>query len=241
MKQRLQKIISSAGISSRRAAEVLLTEGRVKINGKVATVGDKADPIVDEIQVDGTLIKRTKEIKVILLNKPIGFISSCNDEYGRKTVFNLLPKSLREGLHPIGRLDKDSRGALLLTNHGELTLKLTHPKYSHAKSYYVWLKGIPSEKAINSWKNGIYIESKKTGKAEVERIQISDNKTLIRVTLREGRNRQIRKMAEYIGHPVIDLKRISIADIHLGSLKEGDWRNVNKSEWGKFLTSIQTL
>ncbi len=231
MKQRLQKLISCAGISSRRKAEILLKQGRVKLNGKTASIGDSADPDIDEIIVDGTLLLLDVPSRVILLNKPSGVISTCSDTDGRKTVIDLLPSNLRKGLHPVGRLDQESRGAILLSNNGELTLKLTHPKYAHSKAYRVWIKGIPSKNTIKKWQEGIMLDGKKTMPAKFKLINISKNKSLLDIILKEGRNRQIRRMTERLGHPVIDLKRTSIADISLKDLKEGQWRILIKEDW----------
>ncbi len=230
--QRLQKIIAASGLCSRRKAEKLLTEERVKINGEIALLGSKANPEVDEILVDNLAIPKTITTKAFLLNKPAGVISSCVDSHGRKTVLDLIPKRIRKGLHPIGRLDLESRGAILLTNNGELTLKLTHPRYMHTKQYHVTIKGIPTERTINKWRNGVIIENKKTLKAKVDLIDIhpQQNFSVIRIILKEGRNRQIRKVGDELGHPVLDLQRTSIAGICLDQLKEGEWREISSSE-----------
>ena len=160
MKERLQKLLSNNGMCSRRKAEQLIREERVKVNGRVALIGEKADINYDQIKVDKFIVNKNINHKVILLNKPIGVICSCNDERGRKTVIDILPTKIQNGLYPIGRLDKFSRGALLLTNHGLLTLKLTHPRYNHKKVYFVWITGIPSEETLTLWRKGIYINKK---------------------------------------------------------------------------------
>ena len=146
-RQRLQKLIAAAGLCSRRRGEEWLQDGRVTVDGRVATLGDQADPDHQLIEVDGVPLTSTQEPRVLLLNKPVGVICSCRDPQGRATVLDCLPPQERPGLHPVGRLDADSRGALLLTDQGELTLKLTHPRYSHAKTYRVLVRGIPSSKA----------------------------------------------------------------------------------------------
>tara|TARA_B100000700_G_C14770119_1_gene726344 strand:+ start:25 stop:744 length:720 start_codon:yes stop_codon:yes gene_type:complete len=234
MKQRVQKIISSAGVCSRRNAEFLVNEGRIKINGETALLGDKADPNQDKISLDGKYLCLKNKTKVILLNKPAGFITSCNDEFRRKTVLSLIPKDINQGLHPIGRLDKDSRGALLLTNNGELTLKLTHPRYCHSKTYKVWVKGKPSSDTINRWERGILLDEKKTIPAKVNLLATHPKKSLLKVIIKEGRNRQIRRIADELGHPVIDLQRIAIDEIKLNGLKEGEWRELINEEWEKY-------
>ena len=235
MKERIQKILSKKGVCSRRNAEKLLREKRIHVNGNIAGIGDKADLKNDTIKVDNQIISKDVSYKVILINKPLGIICSCKDTHGRKTILDLLPNVLRKGLYPIGRLDKDSRGALLVSNNGLLSLKLTHPKYKHEKSYEVWTTGTPSIKAISRWRDGVYVNKEITKPAIVNILKREDGKTLLRIVLSEGRNRQIRRVAEELGHKVIDLKRVSIATIKLGSLKEGSWRELDISEWKNLL------
>ena len=230
-RQRLQKLIAAAGICSRRHAEILLREGRVQVNQVTAGLGDQADPNIDHIEVDGCVLAQPSIPRLILLNKPRGVISSCSDPQGRPTVLDLIPKSLRRGLHPVGRLDGDSRGALLLTNQGAITLQLTHPRYSHHKTYKVQVRGKPSRATLNRWCNGVELDGKPTQPAEVSSLKQTANHTLLKVILREGRNRQIRRVAEALGHPVLDLQRTAIASIDLGSLPEGHWRELTPSEW----------
>ena len=236
MKYRIQKLIARAGISSRRNAESLINEGRVKLNGIKAEIGDKADPKIDKIVVDGNTINLEIKYKVILINKPSGIISTCHDPQGRKTLINLLPANeIRKGLHPVGRLDQESRGAILLSNNGELTLKLTHPKFAHQKTYRVWVKGIPSQLTLREWETGIILDNKKTLTAKLRIMKTYENKSLLNIILREGRNRQIRRVASKLGHPVLDLQRIAIADITLNNLKEGSWRELEEHEWMKLI------
>ncbi len=228
---RLQKIISNSGLSSRRKADQLIKQGRVTLNGRTAIIGEKADPSLDNILVDGKELPQKVNHKVLLLNKPYGVLSSCEDTHGRRTVLSLIPSNLRRGLHPVGRLDSDSRGAILLTNNGDLTLKLTHPRYSHTKTYLVWISGKPSYSILNSWRRGVLLDKKMTMPANIEVMDRLNNKTLLKVILKEGRNRQIRKIADYFGHPVKDLQRIAISRIKLNGLKEGQWRELKKDEW----------
>ena len=232
---RLQKIISASGLSSRRKADLLIRQGRVTLNGKQAVLGEKADPNFDHILVDGRNLPKKINNKVLLLNKPYGFISSCKDNHGRKTILSLIPTHLRAGLHPVGRLDFDSRGAILLTNNGELTQKLTHPKYSHTKTYLVWVLGQPSQVLLANWRRGVLLDGKMTMPAKIEILDKVKNKSLLKVILREGRNRQIRRVANLIGHPVHDLQRISISNINLNGLKEGNWRELKREEWISFI------
>mgnify|MGYP001410141695 CR=1 FL=1 len=235
---RIQKIISDAGICSRRKAEDLITQNRVQRNGKDVFIGDKADIEKDQIYLDGKKLEINKRIKVILLNKPKGYICSCKDTHGRPTILELLPRTLQSSIHPIGRLDLNSRGAILLTNNGDLTMKLTHPRYLHPKTYHVLVKGLPSEKSLNAWRNGVMIYGKQTQKAEVSVIKQWSNKSLLKVILKEGRKRQIRIIADMIKHPVIDLQRTAINDIKLNGLEEGKWRILDKSKWEKLILPI---
>ncbi len=235
MKERIQKIISKAGICSRRKAEILIEERRIQVNDKIALLGQKADLGDDIIKVDGHIISAVISYSVILINKPSGVICSCKDTHGRKTVLDLLPKSLQKGIYPIGRLDKDSRGALLLTNNGLLSLKLTHPKYNHEKTYEVWISGKPSKESIKKWRGGICINEKITRPALVNIIKKDNNKTLLKIVLSEGRNRQIRRVASELGHKVLDLKRVAISTIKLGDLDEGSWRKLQAPEWQNLL------
>ncbi len=228
---RVQKIIAQAGICSRRKAECLIKAGRVEINGKIARLGDQVYPKKDSVFVDGIELKELSPKKVYLINKPIGLISSCKDTHGRATVLELLPKEHRRGIFPIGRLDLNSRGALLLTNHGELALQLTHPRYLHEKKYKVWITGVPSNDSLKEWRNGILLHQRKTMKAKVNLVLIKKQRSLLEISMTEGRNRQIREIAVHLGHQVIDLKRISIAGLTLGNLKEGQWRQLDETEW----------
>ncbi len=228
---RLQKIIAESGLLSRRKADLLIKQGRVTLNGKKAMIGEKADPSYDHILVDGKGLPTKQDHKVLLLNKPLGIISTCKDNFKRKTILSLIPQDLHQGIHPVGRLDSDSRGAILLTNNGDLTLRLTHPSYSHTKTYLVWVSGRPSQSKLDNWRRGILLDGKMTMPAKIEVMDIINQKTLIKVILKEGRNRQIRRVATLIGHPVKDLQRIAISNIKLNGLREGDWREIEKSEW----------
>ena len=232
---RLQKIISESGLISRRKADLLIIQGKVTLNGRQAIAGEKADPFIDNILVEGKDLPKKLTHKVFLLNKPLGVITTCQDDHGRKTILSLIPSNLRQGMHPVGRLDSDSRGAILLTNNGDLTLRLTHPKYSHTKTYLVWITGQPSQILLNNWRKGIPLDGKMTRPASIETIKVLNQKTLIKIILREGRNRQIRRIANLIGHPVQDLKRIAISNIKLNGLQEGKWRELKRSEWVSLL------
>jgi 23S rRNA pseudouridine2605 synthase/16S rRNA pseudouridine516 synthase len=234
-RQRLQKLMAAAGLCSRRRGEDWLQAGRVTVDGRVASLGDQADPNSQLIEVDGVPLISVQEPRVFLLNKPVGVICSCRDPQGRTTVLDCLPHQERLGLHPVGRLDADSRGALLLTDQGELTLRLTHPRYSHAKTYRVLVRGIPSSQALRRWREGLLLDGRLTRPARVRCLQSRGASSLLDVELKEGRNRQIRRIAELLGHPVIDLQRVAIDGIHLGDLAEGCWRRLDAREWSTIL------
>ena len=238
-RQRLQKLIAAAGLCSRRKAEVWLQDGRVHVDGKVARLGDQADPERQSIVVDGRQLHLLREARVLLVNKPVGVISTCHDPRGRRTVLDLLPPDHRRGLHPVGRLDADSRGALLLTDHGVLTLQLTHPRYDHTKTYRVWVEGVPATATLDRWRQGLVLDGLRTRPAGLRLLRQRPQRSLLEVVLQEGRNRQIRRVAHHLGHPVIDLQRVAIAHLQLGSLAEGRWRWLNKREWDSLLSEEQ--
>lgn len=234
MLQRLQKILAQWGVASRRQSEVLIKAGRVRVNGSLAHLGQQVDLERDVIEVDGQKLRRRDRPKhhYILLHKPLWVVSTCNDPEGRQTVLDLLPENLRDsqGLHPIGRLDIDSTGALLLTNDGDLTFRLTHPRYEVPKTYRAWITGHPSMQTLDRWRQGIYLCGKKTLPTEVKIIRQEGEQTYLQICLREGRNRQIRRVAEQLGHPVQRLHRIAIGDIKLGNLTRGKWRFLSLPE-----------
>lgn len=239
MTERIQKILSQWGIASRREAETLILSGRVKLNGKIAKLGDKADPQKDSLQVDGTKIKPNNrpELIYLLLNKPRGVITSCSDPDNRQTVIDLLPKELRngQGIHPVGRLDRDSSGALILTNDGELTLTLTHPRYHIAKTYQVSVKGNVSEPVLKTWRQGLSLDGQITSPAQVRLVKKEGEETLLEVIIHEGRNRQIRRIAQELGLEVVKLHRFAIGSIKLqqGSapkLGTGEYRQLRELE-----------
>jgi pseudouridine synthase len=239
MTERIQKILSQWGIASRRQAEQMILNGRVRLNGTIAELGQKADPTRDRVEVDGKRIEPLDrpEFLYLLLNKPTGIVSTCHDPHDRPTVLELLPKTLREGqgLHPIGRLDVESTGALLLTNDGELTHYLTHPRHHIPKTYEVEIRGNLSTSALNQWREGVILDDRKTMPATVNVLQRTSSGTLLRVVLREGRNRQIRRVAEQLGYPVVRLHRIRIGEISLQrpgkpALDSGQYRPLEESE-----------
>ena len=233
MTERLQKLLSQRGVASRRGAEKLILAGRVTVNGEVAAIGQQADAAVDRICVDGADIGQRPRCEYLLLNKPKGVVSTCDDPQGRKTVLDLLETDLCRGMgiHPVGRLDADSTGALLLTNDGQFTYQLTHPRHQLPKVYQVRVEGSPSNEALDRWRKGVMLMGRKTAPAEVMVVkQLPKDRTLLRVTLREGRNRQIRRVAEGLGHPVTALHRTKIGSLTLGNLPRGRYRLLSGEE-----------
>ena len=239
MEERLQKILSQWGIASRRGAEAMILAGRVRCNGTVVGLGQKADPLRDAIEIDGLLVQPVHRptLVYLLLNKPVGVVSTCYDPQGRPTVLDLLSKELRDGkgIHPIGRLDSDSTGALLLTNDGDLTFGLTHPRHSIAKTYHVWVQSSPSESVLQQWRQGVVLDGKKTRPAQVGVIERGSSQTCLEIILKEGRNRQIRRVAQQLGYPVIHLHRTAIGSIQLqppgeAPLPKGRYRPLKDSE-----------
>jgi 23S rRNA pseudouridine2605 synthase len=231
---RLQKILSSAGIASRRAAEDLIRQGRVSLNGQVVTeLGAKADPARDELRVDGRRVKGAERHRYILLNKPKGYVTTRSDPRRRPTVLDLL-HGVREYVYPVGRLDFDSAGLLLLTNDGDLAARLTHPRHGVEREYHAWVLGVPDEHDLERLRRGITIEGRRTGQADVEVLHAGrgrhKNQTRVSLVIREGRNRQVRKMCEAIGHPVVDLDRVRFGPIADTRLKPGSSRDLTPDE-----------
>jgi len=230
MKIRLQKIIADAGYASRREAEKLIEEGRVTVNGKIAKLGDKADPETDHIKIDGKLLKKTKKDYIyIILNKPKKVMCTTSDPEVRETIMDLI-KGIKKRVWPVGRLDYHSEGLVLITNDGELTLRLTHPKYKVEKVYEVKVKDLPDEKKIEKLRKGIWLEDGKTLPCEIEFLKKTKENSWFKVTIREGKKRQIRRMFHAIGHDVMKLKRIAIGPIKLGKLPLGAYRPLNEKE-----------
>lgn len=232
--QRLQKLLAGAGLCSRRQAETLLLQGRVRVNGQVARLGDRADPLRDRVELDGRPLPQRPSALTVLLHKPRGVLSSCHDPGGAPTVLDLLPEAVARGtgLHPVGRLDRDSRGALLLTTDGDLTLRLTHPRYRHRKTYRVWIAGHPDGACLERWRSGVPLDGEASQPVGVSLLDQRPDRTLLELEMAEGRNRQIRRTAEVLGHRVLDLFRVAVGPISLGALPEGRWRRVDPEEWG---------
>ena len=227
--ERLQKYIARCGIASRRKAEEIILQGNVKVNGIIVKeLGSKINPEKDVVTVYDKKIHEKEEHIYIKLYKPEGYITTVKDQFNRKTVLDLV--NIKERIYPIGRLDYDTSGLLLLTDDGDLTNKLMHPKYRIFKTYEAEIKGSISEDSINILKNGVLIDGYKTAPAKVKLINRSQVKTSVQISIHEGKNRQVRKMFEKIGHRVIKLKRISFGNINLGELSEGQWKYLTDDE-----------
>jgi len=227
--ERLQKILAAAGVASRRKAEEIILAGRVRVNGRVvAELGAKADATRDHIEVDGRAVLSEPPV-VLVLNKPRGVVSTASDPEGRETVVDLV-KGIRARVYPVGRLDFATSGALLLTNDGELAHALTHPRFGVEKIYLLKIKGRAPQRVLDSWRKGVELEDGKTRPADVFKIEESDAYTWVRIGLREGRNRQIRRMAEAVGLEVNKLKRVAFAGITIEGLRPGEWRELTDRE-----------
>ena len=227
--ERLQKVMAHAGVASRRKSEEIIAEGRVKVNGVVVTeMGTKVDPAQDTIEVDGEEIE--KETKTYLkLHKPRDYVTTVNDPQGRQTVMDLI-HGIDKRIYPVGRLDLDSSGLLLLTNDGDLTNKITHPSHELDKEYMVVVNGELSQKELNRFKNSIQLEEGKTSPAKIEMVNQDPKNTTYKVTIHEGMNRQIRRMFDQLGYQVVSLIRVRIGNISLGSLKPGEYRKLSRKE-----------
>ncbi len=239
--ERLQKVMAHAGVASRRASEKIIQQGRVTVNGQVVTeLGVKVDARHDVIKVDGNLLpKQAEEHVYVLLNKPAGVLSAASDEQrGRKTVVDLVDVDAR--IYPVGRLDLNSEGLLLLTNDGALAEKLMHPRYHVEKEYQVLVKGHPTTETLSQWqRGGIEVEGKPTAPATVERLNAEGENFWLKIILTEGRKRQIREVAKQLGHPALRLERVRMGPIKLGKLKTGHWRHLTQAEIQRLQRAIK--
>lgn len=229
MPERLQKLLAQAGYGSRRACEEFITAGRVRVNGQVAILGQKADPSVDKVTLDGKPIAAPEKLTYIAMYKPRNVISSVEDEVGRRTVRDLIPESGH--LYPVGRLDWDSEGLILMTNDGDLTNKLTHPRYGHQKEYRVLVARRPDPAQLETWRRGVVLEDGyKTTPADVYVEAGAGKGAWLRVTMGEGRKRQIREIGSLLGLPIVRIVRVRIGTLRLGNLKPGEWRHLTADE-----------
>jgi len=222
--ERLQKVLSRAGFGSRRACELLIAHGRVSVNGTVAVLGRRVDPEDDRIEVDGIAASVRAGLVYYLLNKPRGVVTTAHDPQGRRTVLDLVP--LEPRVFPVGRLDADSEGLLVITNDGDLTHRLTHPSFGVEKEYLAEVVGTPSPLAIRRLRDGVVLEDGTTAPARVSAVA----STALRITIHEGRNRQIRRMCAAVGHPVVRLVRTRVGPLAERGLKPGEWRPLTQAE-----------
>lgn len=238
MEQRLQKIIAEMGIASRRRAEEMIIEGRVTVNGRIVAIGTKADPLKDHIKVDGKLMTGAEKKMYLLFNKPRGVVTSLSDPQGRPTVKDYL-KGIKQRVYPVGRLDYDSEGLLLLTNDGEFTHAVLHPSKKVPKTYHVKIKGIILPAEMEKLRSGINLDDVRTAPAKIKTVKKTEHNSWIEITIYEGRKRQIRRMLQRIGHSVIRLIRIRINGVALGSLPPGAYRFLRPEEKEKILKELR--
>ncbi len=227
---RLQKYLADCGIASRRKCEELILMGRVSVNDiEIEELGTKVDPAVDCVKVNGKIVKKEEKLVYIMLHKPEGYITSAQDQFERPTVLDLL-EGVDERVYPVGRLDYDTSGLILLTNDGELTFKLTHPKHNVEKVYIAKVEGKPSHESLERFREGLFINGYKTAPAEVFPVKDDGKWSSLKVVIKEGKNRQIRNMFDEIGHHVVGLKRIATGNLYLGELAKGEYRYLTKDE-----------
>ena len=228
---RLQKYMADCGIASRRKSEEMIADGMVKVNGRIAVIGDKINPASDKVVVKGRKLGSAAKQKrwYIMINKPRGYVTTMNDEMGRKCVAELV-KDVPARVYPVGRLDRDSEGLLLMTNDGDFANKVTHPSKHVYKVYRVTVRPGINEEQLIKMSSGMVIDGRKTAPAEIHVLQREEGRCVLEIILREGRNRQIRKMCEQLGLEVPRLKRTAIGRVRLGGLKSGSWRELTKDE-----------
>lgn len=228
---RLQKYIAMCGKASRRGAEQMITDGRVRVNGeRVVQLGTKVEIGADSVAVDGVELTAVKKKYYIMLNKPAGYLSTVSDDFDRPTVIDLLSEEIKTRIFPVGRLDYETEGLLLMTNDGDFAYRVTHPKFELGKTYVATVGAGLTIAGLNKLRRGVRLEEFKTSPAEVELLNSDANKAVVKITIHEGKNRQVRRMFEAIGCRVLDLKRISIGRVELGNLPEGRWRYLTSHE-----------
>lgn len=226
--ERLQKVLARAGIASRRNVEEMIRRGRIKINGRKAELGDKVDPSKDKVEVDGSTVPLQEDLVYYLLNKPAGIVSTADDPEGRPTVVEMVETDTR--IWPVGRLDIETEGAILLTNDGELTLHLTHPRFGVPKTYVAEVQGSVAPRSARLLARGIELDDGPTAPAEVKVLERASGGSVVELVLKEGRNRQARRMLEAVDHPVRRLVRTAIGPLKLGRLKPGTYRKLGPDE-----------
>lgn len=235
---RLQKYIAMCGVSSRRNAEVMIENGRVGVNGEIIKeLGTKVEVGADKVTVDGRAIKLQNKKYYIMLNKPVGYVSTVNDQFDRPTVIDLLREEINARVFPVGRLDYETEGLLILTNDGDFSYRVTHPKFHVDKTYIATIKGGISIKGLSMLRKGVKVEDYTAAPAEVEILEAERGYTTIKITIHEGKNRQVRKMFEAVGCRVAELQRVSIGKVKLGNLPLGRWRYLTSHEVNYLMNS----
>ena len=230
MQIRLNKFLAQAGVASRREVDKMIAEGRIKVNGQVVQMlGYKIDDENDRVEVEGRRVEREEGLIYLMLNKPPGYLVTLKDNFQRPTILQLLP-SLSKRVFPVGRLDYDSSGLLLMMNDGELAYRLTHPRFKVPKAYLIKVRGEPDPSKLSRLEKGIYLDGKKTAPAKIAKIRSDPKKSLFKIEIYEGRKREVKRMFQAIGHKVLQLQRISFGGLRLGSLKAGKWRYLTRKE-----------
>jgi len=228
--ERLHKFMAQSGVASRRSSEDLIAQGKVRVNGKLVTQpGFKIDPLKDRVEVDGQSLHLPEKNIYILLFKPAGYLSTVNDPQGRRKVTDLL-HGIKQRVYPVGRLDYDSEGLLLLTNDGELTNALTHPSHEIPKTYHAHVQGVPEQAKLDVLARGVVLEDGVTAPAKVKLFRNMGDSAWLEITIHEGKNRQVRRMCEQIGHPVIGLRRVGIGPLKIGDLQRSRYRHLTAGE-----------
>lgn len=235
-KIRLQKYMSEAGIASRRKAEDMIRDGKVRVNGYVAQIGDCVDPKKDTVTVSGKKIRKQNTLRYILLNKPRGYVTTTDDDLGRKCVLELV-RDVKERIYPVGRLDRISEGALILTNDGEFANAMMHPSKHVAKTYRVTVRPEPTSEKVDILSSGIDLDGRMTAPCEIHVLQKEEGRAVLEIILREGRNRQIRRMCEAVDLEVARLRRVAIGSVKLGMLQTGEWRDLTPDEVDSLFTA----
>lgn len=237
---RLQKFLARAGVASRRASEQLIVQGRVAVNGSVVTeLGTKVNPDTDIVTVDGDTVTLSEDQCVLMLHKPAGYLTAMKEDRGRRCVAQLVPTQQYPGLFPVGRLDFDTTGLLLFTTDGELGNALLHPSFHVDKEYHAWVEGYPNKSALLALRNGVKLQDGMTAPAQVSLVKQDANKTLLSITIHEGRKRQVKRMCAAVGHPVVTLHRSKFGPLELGNLPVGKYRILNPDEVQALKASIQ--
>ena len=230
MQIRLNKFLAQAGVASRREVDKMIAEGKIKVNGKVVkALGSKIDDEKDKVDVEGRRVEREEGLVYLMLNKPPGYLVTLKDNFQRPMIQQLLP-SLKERVFPVGRLDYDSSGLLLMMNDGELAYRLTHPRFKVPKAYLVKVKGEPDPSKLSRLEKGIYLDGKKTAPAKIAQVRSDPKKSLFKIEIYEGRKREVKRMFQAIGHKVLQLQRTNFGGLKLGSLKAGKWRYLTRKE-----------